>query len=214
PNARHCMASAVVAFIQTFGIDEPAGNYDDIELTDTIVTWGANMAECHPILWSRATDRKLADPERVKVVNLTTQSNQCSDLADLEIIFKPGSDLAIWNYIAREIVKRQAWDKDFVEKHCVFATGPYDVGFGMRSSDDKAYPPEKDTLAKEKSVKLDKWEAVAQRQEAGAEVAQNNTKKPVKHWLISFEEFQKGVEPYTLDFVAELSKGDADESLD
>jgi len=26
PNARHCMASAVVGFIQTFGIDEPSGN--------------------------------------------------------------------------------------------------------------------------------------------------------------------------------------------
>ena len=25
PNARHCMASAVSAFMQTFGIDEPAG---------------------------------------------------------------------------------------------------------------------------------------------------------------------------------------------
>ena len=25
PNARHCMASAVAAFMQTFGIDEPAG---------------------------------------------------------------------------------------------------------------------------------------------------------------------------------------------
>ena len=44
PNARHCMASAVAAFIQTFGIDEPAGCYDDIELTDTVVLWGANMA--------------------------------------------------------------------------------------------------------------------------------------------------------------------------
>jgi anaerobic selenocysteine-containing dehydrogenase len=31
-NARHCMASAVAGFMQTFGIDEPAGNvYDDIE---------------------------------------------------------------------------------------------------------------------------------------------------------------------------------------
>jgi nitrate reductase NapA len=51
PNARHCMASAVAGFMQTFGIDEPAGCYDDIELTDTVVTWGANMAEMHPMLW-------------------------------------------------------------------------------------------------------------------------------------------------------------------
>jgi nitrate reductase NapA len=45
-------------------------------------------------------------------------------------------------------------------------------------------------------------------------VKQTNTKAPVKHWKISFEEFKKGVEPYTLDFVARLSKGDPDESLD
>ena len=31
------MASAVAGFMQTFGIDEPAGNYDDIERTDAVV---------------------------------------------------------------------------------------------------------------------------------------------------------------------------------
>ncbi len=100
PNARHCMASAVVGFYQTFGIDEPSGCYDDIEITDTIVTWGANMAEMHPILWSRVTDRKLSNPERVKVVNISTYRHRCSDLADIEIIFSPQTDLALWNYVA------------------------------------------------------------------------------------------------------------------
>ncbi len=80
PNARHCMASAVVGFYQTFGIDEPSGCYDDIELTDTIVVWGSNMAEMHPILWSRCTDRKLSDPDRVKVVNLQTYTHRTCDL--------------------------------------------------------------------------------------------------------------------------------------
>ena len=101
PNARHCMASAVVGFMETFGIDEPAGCYDDIELTDTIVTWGANMAEMHPILWARVTDRKLSNADKVRVVNLTPYSNRTSDLADTEIVFAPHTDLAIWNYIAR-----------------------------------------------------------------------------------------------------------------
>ena len=45
PNARLCMASAVAAFMQTFGIDEPAGNYDDMHYSDTVVLWGANMSE-------------------------------------------------------------------------------------------------------------------------------------------------------------------------
>ncbi len=214
PNARHCMASAVVGFIQTFGIDEPAGTYDDLELTDTVVTWGANMAEMHPILWSRAADNRLSHPERVRVVNLTTQRNQCSTVADLEIVFRPGTDLAIWNYLAREILHRDAMDKDFVQKHCVFATGPYDIGYGMRGTDKFAFAAERDTQAKQREITLDKWEAIAQRKTAGMKVKQTHTKKPVAHWMITFEEFKRGVEPYTLDFVAELAKGDVDESLE
>jgi nitrate reductase NapA len=213
PNARHCMASAVVAFIQSFGIDEPAGNYDDIEHTDTVVSWGANMAECHPILWARVSDRRLGNPD-VRLVNLTTVSNQTSDIADLEIIFRPGTDLAIQNYILREIVKNDAVNHDFVNQHCVFATGPYDIGYGMRPTSEYAFPAEQDIQAKELEVTLDKYEAIAQRRKPGTKVKQENTAKPVKHWLISFEEFKRGVEPYTLDFVAELAKGDPDEDLD
>ncbi|MBU5899771.1 molybdopterin-dependent oxidoreductase, partial [Vibrio cholerae O1] len=62
PNARHCMASAVVGFMRTCGMDEPMGCYDDIEQTDAFVLWGSNMAEMHPILWSRITNRRLSDP--------------------------------------------------------------------------------------------------------------------------------------------------------
>ncbi|MEI3353871.1 MAG: hypothetical protein V8R49_02515 [Duodenibacillus massiliensis] len=37
PNARLCMASAVVGFYQTFGVDEPSNIYADIEKCDTMV---------------------------------------------------------------------------------------------------------------------------------------------------------------------------------
>jgi nitrate reductase NapA len=124
------MASAVAGFIQTFGIDEPAGCYDDIELTDTAISWGANMAECHPILWSRVTDRKLTHAD-MKIVNLSTYANRSSDMADLEIIFKPQTDLAIMNFIARHMIEKGAVNAKFVEKHCIFATGPEDIGYGL-----------------------------------------------------------------------------------
>ncbi len=213
PNARNCMASAVAAFYSVFGTDEPAGNYDDIEYTDTMVLWGANMAEMHPILWSRITDRRLAH-KNCRIVNLTTYRNMSSDIADLEIIFKPNTDLAIQNYIAREIIARDAVNKDFVEKHCVFATGPYDIGYGMRATDKYAFPAEKDIQAKELKVTLDKYEAIGQRRKAGEVVEQKSAADPGKHWMISFDDFKAGVEPYTLDFVAELAKGDPDEPLD
>ena len=63
PNARHCMASAVQGFMRTFGMDEPMGCYDDIEQADAFVLWGSNMAEMHPILWTRVTDRRLERAE-------------------------------------------------------------------------------------------------------------------------------------------------------
>ena len=44
PNARHCMASAVVGFMRTFGIDEPMGCYDDMEAADAFVLWGSNIS--------------------------------------------------------------------------------------------------------------------------------------------------------------------------
>jgi nitrate reductase NapA len=215
PNARHCMASAVAAFIQVFGIDEPSGCYDDIELTDTVVLWGANMAEMHPMLWARIVDKRLKTSS-YRVVNLTTFSNRSSELADTEIIFKPNTDLAIWNYIAREIVKRDVVDKEFVEKHCVFATGPYDIGYGMRGTDRFAYDTEKDTQLREREITLTKEEAMAQRRdpEGNHRVNQKSTGKAGAHWTISFDQFKEALEPYTLDFVAELAKGDPDESMD
>ena len=152
------MASAVTAFMQTFGIDEPSGCYEDIELTDAVVTWGANMAEMHPMLWARVMDERLRRPD-YRVINLTTYANATSEGADLEIVFKPNTDLAIWNYLAREIVKRGAVDQDYVAKHCVFAAGAVDIGFGLREDTLKAYPAEKDTLARQKTVVLTRDEA-------------------------------------------------------
>jgi nitrate reductase NapA len=215
PNARHCMASAVVGFMQTFGIDEPQGNYDDIEHTDTAVLWGANMAEMHPILWSRITDRRLTH-DKMKVVNLSTYGNMSSDIADLEIIFSPSGDLAIQNFIAREIVKRDAIDHDFVKKYTQYATGPYDIGYGFRpkNADKYASAAEMEIYKNEQSHVIDKFEAIAQRKKEGDVVEQKNAATPMKDWAISFEDFKAALEPYTLEFTAAVAKGDPDEPMD
>jgi nitrate reductase NapA len=223
PNARHCMASAVVGFYQTFGIDEPSGCYDDIELTDTIVTWGSNMAEMHPILWARVTDRKLSNPERVKVVNIQTYTHRTCDLGDFNIIFRPQTDLLIWNYLAREIVYNhpEAIDWDFVKKHIVFTAGPVNIGYGMRRAGEKSLvegkysEKEMEIIKKEMAKKVSPLEAPAL-EPYGYKEGQEMKNQPgtLAHWMISFEEYKKSLEPYTLDYVAEVAKGDPDESIE
>ena len=78
--------------MRTFGIDEPTGCYDDIEATDAFVLWGSNMAEMHPILWTRVTDRRLSAPH-VRVAVLSTFEHRSFDLADIGMVFKPQTDL-------------------------------------------------------------------------------------------------------------------------
>ena len=232
PNARHCMASAVVGFYQTFGVDEPSGCYDDIELTDTVVAWGSNMAEMHPILWSRVTDRKLSDPERVKVISIQTYTHRTSDLADTEILFSPNTDTALWNYIAREIVMRDDAEKiidwDFVKKHMIFAAGPVNIGYGMRRKGEKSITPvnadgsagkydakEMEIINKEMTTVVSEKEGPALEPfgyKAGDTM--KHTGGTLGHWEISFEEYKKSLEPYTLDYTAKIVKGDPDESIE
>lgn len=131
PNARHCMASAVMGFMRTFGMDEPMGCYDDIEATDAFVLWGSNMAEMHPVLWTRVTDRRLSSPG-VKVAVLSTFEHRSYELADIELTFKPQTDLAILNYIANHIITTGRVNKEFVSKHCNFKMGNTDIGYGLR----------------------------------------------------------------------------------
>src|SRR6187551_582386 len=131
PNARHCMASAVMGFMRTFGADEPMGCYDDFEAADAFVLWGSNMAEMHPILWTRVTDRRLSNPH-VRVAVLSTFEHRSFDLADIPIVFTPQSDLVILNYIANHIIQTGRVNQDFVSKHTVFMKGAVDIGYGLR----------------------------------------------------------------------------------
>jgi len=172
PNARHCMASAVGGFMRAFGADEPMGCYDDLEHADAFVLWGSNMAEMHPILWSRLTDTRLTKPG-TEVHVLSTFTHRSFELADNGMIFVPQTDLAILNYIANYIVKQDAVNWDFVKKHVNFTKTPTDIGYGLRPTD----PREK------------------------------NAKNAGKGKLtgIDFEEYKKTLEPYTLEYTAELS---------
>ena len=166
PNARLCMASAVAAFMETFGIDEPAGNYDDMHHSDTIVLWGANMAEMHPVLWSKITDRKLADTE-------ARQGREPHDLHEPLLEPRRHRDRHQAEHGPRRsrttssgrscTTGPSAIDWDFVNQNCVFATGYVDIGYGLRPKIDhpKYKKEELDTASKEAFKIMTKDEAAA-----------------------------------------------------
>ncbi|MCK8482783.1 nitrate reductase catalytic subunit NapA [Aliiroseovarius sp. S2029] len=176
PNARHCMASAVAGFIRTFGIDEPMGCYDDLEHADTFVLWGSNMAEMHPILWSRLTDTRLTKPG-AEVHVLSTFEHRSFELADNGMIFVPQTDLAILNYIANYIIQNDAVNWEFVEKNTHFKRTATDIGYGLR--------PEHEL------------------EQAAENPAHDGGHGKLSD--MTFEEYKEAVAPYTLEYVSELS---------
>jgi nitrate reductase NapA len=137
-NARLCMSSAAAGFMGSFGLDEPMGCYEDIEHADVFVLWGNNMAEMHPVLFSRL----LAQRQRrhVQIIDLATRTTRTSYAADRSLIFKPQSDLAIANAICQEIVARGWADRDFVARHVAFKRGRTDIGYGL--ANDQLIPDE------------------------------------------------------------------------
>lgn len=141
-NARLCMASAVTGFLTTFGLDEPMGCYEDIDHADVFVLWGNNMAEMHPVLFSRLLDRRQRD-KRVVIVDLATRTTRTSFAADKSILFEPQTDLAIANCIAYQIIKDGRVNRSFVENHVAFKQGKTDIGYGLEehfSFKDEAIP--------------------------------------------------------------------------
>ncbi len=118
-NARLCMASAVTGYLSTYGVDEPAGCYDDLDRCDVLILWGNNPAEMHPILFSRVIDRR-ARGEEVTIIDLNTRKTRSSGFAQHALTFKPNTDLAIALGIMHLLVAKGTWDKDFVGKYCNF----------------------------------------------------------------------------------------------
>ncbi len=176
PNARHCMASAVAGFIRAFGIDEPMGCYDDLEHADTFVLWGSNMAEMHPILWSRLTDTRLTKPG-AQVHVLSTFKHRSFELADNGLIFVPQTDLAILNFIANYIIENDAVNGEFVSNHVNFTKTATDIGYGLRPN----HPLE----------------------QAAENPAHDG--KHGKLTSITFEEYAAAVSEYTVDKVSNMS---------
>jgi len=132
PNARLCMASAVSGFLTQFQSDEPMGCYQDLDLADDFVLWGNNMAEMHPVLFSRVLETRRQKPG-TRIVDIATRRTPTTDYADLHVLFRPGTDLALANGILHLLVAEGRIQQAFLDENVVFRRGVEDlktIGYG------------------------------------------------------------------------------------
>jgi len=96
-----------------FGAGGGTSSYREAEDTDLVLLWGSNARETHPIFFhhllrgARKGSRLVAvDPRRTST----------AEWADLWLGIDVGSDIALANAMAREIIHSDLADKEFIER--------------------------------------------------------------------------------------------------
>jgi len=112
-NTRQCMATAVVAYKQSFGFDAPPYTYQDFEASEVIVFIGANPCIAHPIMWQRV----MQNPNHPEIIVIDPRKTETAMAATLHLPLAPKSDLALFYGIAHLLIEHQAIDRSFIESH-------------------------------------------------------------------------------------------------
>ncbi|OKP93186.1 reductase [Paenibacillus sp. P3E] len=131
-NSRLCMAGAGNGYKLSLGADGPPGSYQDMDQTDVFFVIGANMADCHPILFLRMMDQVKSG---AKLIVVDPRRTATAEKADLFMQIKPGTDLALLNGLLHLLVKNGHTDPDFIAR--------FTSGFESMEAFLEDYPPDK-----------------------------------------------------------------------
>jgi assimilatory nitrate reductase catalytic subunit len=115
-NSRLCMASAVAGHKRAFGEDVVPVSYEDLDRADLIVLVGSNTAWCHPIILQRMLAAREQRPN-LKIVALDPRRTATTELADLHLPLRPGTDVHLFNGLLVYLADNERIDSEFVGAH-------------------------------------------------------------------------------------------------
>jgi anaerobic selenocysteine-containing dehydrogenase len=134
-NTRQCMASAVVAYKESFGFDAPPYTYQDLEESDVLVFVGANPCIAHPILWQRV----MRNPHHPEIIVVDPRRTETAMASTQHLALTPKSDLDLFYCLAHILIAEGWIDRPFIDAH----TNGFDA-FAAHVAD---YPPHRVALA-------------------------------------------------------------------
>lgn len=125
-NTRLCTATSAAAFKESFGADGQPGAYTDVDHCDALFLFGHNVAETQTVLWSRVLDRVHGDdPPALVVVDprRTAVAAEAVRTGGVHLAVRPGTNLAMVNGLAHELLTNGWVDDDWVRAHTVGLDG-------------------------------------------------------------------------------------------
>ncbi len=111
-NTRQCMATAHVAYKQSFGFDAPPFTYADFELSDTLIFIGANPCIAHPIMWQRV----LRNQNQPQIIVIDPRRTETAMNATQHLALAPKSDLTLLYGLANILVQNGWVNRDFIAR--------------------------------------------------------------------------------------------------
>ena len=109
-NTRLCTATADAALKESFGSDGDPGSLTDIDLCDTLLLVGHNVAETQTVLWARILDR-LAGSAPPRLVVVDPRRTKVAQRATVHLPIKSGTNLALLNAIEHELIANERIDR-------------------------------------------------------------------------------------------------------
>jgi anaerobic selenocysteine-containing dehydrogenase len=126
-----CIGNSATALRICLGSPGSTTTLDEMLNTQTLVLWGANIAETYPpyIRWIDSAREK-----GVKVIYVDPRRTPTSNHSDTQIMARPGTDGAILLGLIRYLIHENLYDRDYVARHV--------NGFKELVESAEAYTPE------------------------------------------------------------------------
>ena len=102
----------MVGLATVFGAGGGTSSYQEVETTDLIVMWGSNARNAHPIYFQHVLK---GIHNGAKLYSVDPRRSETAQWADLWLGLNVGSDVALSNTIAREIIHAGLTNRSFIE---------------------------------------------------------------------------------------------------
>ena len=103
----------MVGLATVFGAGGGTSSYAEAEAADVIIMWGSNARNAHPIFFQRVLKAVNAG---AKLYVIDPRRSETATFADRWLGLRVGTDIALANTIAREIIHSDLAHSDFIER--------------------------------------------------------------------------------------------------
>lgn len=111
--ARVCHAPSAAALKAMLGTGAATNSFDDIERARTILLWGCNPTENHPVVGARIKQSALRETNLIVV---DPRKTELAELADIHLQIRPGTDIPVLLALASIIVEEKLFDSEFIDR--------------------------------------------------------------------------------------------------